>query len=50
VWVLWSDSGDPVTISVPDNLIEMYDKYGNSVESPGAEVAISSPVYMEITP
>jgi hypothetical protein len=39
VWVLWSENGEPVL-----------DKYGNPIEIPGAEIEISSPVYMEFTP
>jgi hypothetical protein len=50
IWVLWSPDGSSHPLSIPDQVVAVYDKYGNPIDASSGQLAVSSPVYVEITP
>jgi hypothetical protein len=50
IWVLWSPSEQPQQISLSEDVLAIYDKYGDPIEFQSGEVSVSSPIYVELTP
>jgi len=50
VWVLWAGDDVPHTITLPDNLMHIYDKYGVEISPTNGTITIQSPVYIELSP
>jgi hypothetical protein len=50
VWVLWAVDDVPHTITLPDNLMHIYDKYGVEISPTNGTLTIQSPVYIELSP
>ena len=50
IWVLWSPDEQPRLVPLNQDVLAIYDKYGNSIEFQAGEVSVSSPIYIEIAP
>lgn len=50
IWVLWSEDEQTRPIPLPQGVINIYDKYGNSILPSTSELPIDSPVYVEFGP
>jgi len=50
VWVLWATDQAPHTITLPNNVSRVLDKYGNPITITGGQLTIQSPVYIEFLP
>ncbi len=50
IWVLWSDNGKPVAISLPEGSTQALDKYGQPLTADQqGMLPVSSPIYIELT-
>jgi hypothetical protein len=49
-WVLWSSDELPQTIVLPQHILSVYDKLGQTIAIDGAELTISSPIYIDVKP
>ena len=50
IWVLWAPDQIDHTITLPDNVIQIYDKYGNVLTPTENQITVDSPIYIEIIP
>ncbi len=50
VWVLWAPDDQPHSISLPDDVERVYDKYGHDVTPVGNEIVVQHPIYVEMAP
>ena len=50
IWVLWSPDEQPQLVPLNQDVLAIYDKYGNTVEVQSGEVSVSSPIYIEVAP
>ena len=46
-WVVWSKDETPQEVTVPSNLLSVYDKYGQEIDLPET---IASPLYFDMKP
>jgi len=50
VWVLWAPDEQPHSISLPNDVERIQDKYGHDVTPAGNEVVVQHPIYVELAP
>jgi hypothetical protein len=50
IWIMWAPDEISHTIALPSGANKVYDKYGNDVTPPDSQIAVSSPVYVELAP
>jgi hypothetical protein len=50
IWVMWAPDEVPHTITLPPGANKVYDKYGNDITPPDSQIAVSSPIYVELAP
>jgi hypothetical protein len=50
IWVMWAPDEVPHTITLPSGANKVYDKYGNDITPLDSQIAVSSPIYVELTP
>lgn len=49
LWILWSKDGLDHTITLPNDFVQAYDKYGNVLPTSGGELTVGwSPVYVQL--
>jgi hypothetical protein len=50
IWVLWAPDRVNYLITLPDGVIQVYDKYGVVISPKSGQITVNSPVYVEIKP
>jgi hypothetical protein len=50
VWVVWAPDELPHTMTLPTNVLQVLDKYGNLVQPANGQLSVKSPVYIELNP
>ncbi|MDQ6964377.1 MAG: hypothetical protein Q9M13_05595, partial [Mariprofundales bacterium] len=50
IWVLWAPDEHPHTITLPADIVRVYDKYGNDITPSENNLTVNSPVYVELNP
>jgi hypothetical protein len=50
IWVMWAPDEVPHTITLPSGANKVYDKYGTDMTPLDSQIAVSSPIYVELTP
>ncbi|MEW5870919.1 MAG: hypothetical protein AB1894_16720 [Chloroflexota bacterium] len=50
IWVMWAPDQIDHTITLPANVLVVYDKYGNPVIPSAGQITVNSPVYVEMWP
>ena len=50
IWVIWASDEQPSTITLPVETTKVFDKYGDDITPTNGQIAINSPVYVELTP
>jgi hypothetical protein len=50
IWVLWAPDEVDHTISLPADVTQVLDKYGNDRTPSGGTLTVSSPIYVELRP
>lgn len=51
IWVLWASDLQEHEISLPENVLQIYNKYGTLIEIPqDGTIAVDSPIYIELSP
>ena len=50
IWVLWSPKWTDHTITLPGNVLQIFDKYGSSLTPVDGQLTVNSPVYIELNP
>ena len=50
IWVAWSADFLEHTITLSDQVLNIYDKYGNPITPTNNQITIISPVFIEFTP
>jgi hypothetical protein len=50
IWVMWASDEQPSSITLPDETTKVFDKYGDDITPANGQIAINSPVYVELTP
>jgi hypothetical protein len=48
VWVLWAADEKMHTIELPNNTLNVYDKYGNPIIPEDRKISVLSPIYVEL--
>ena len=48
VWVLWAADENVHTIELPNNTLNVYDKYGNPIIPKDRKISVLSPIYVEL--
>jgi len=49
IWVLWAPEEFPQRIPLPNNVLNVFDKYGNPIIPKDNHITVKSPIYIEIT-
>jgi hypothetical protein len=50
IWVLWSPDEIDAQIQLPENVLSVFDKFGNDITPDGADITVSNPIYLELHP
>ena len=50
IWILWSPNRTNQNITLPGNVLQIYDKYGNPLIPANGQLTVNSPVYIELMP
>jgi hypothetical protein len=50
IWVMWAPDEKSHTIALPSGANKVYDKYGNDITPSDSQIAVGSPVYVELAP
>jgi hypothetical protein len=50
IWVVWSPDEVETQIQLPENLLVVFNKYGEDITPPGKDITVSSPIYLELIP
>jgi len=50
IWVMWASDEQPSSITLPGEMIKVFNKYGNDITPTNGQITIKSPVYVELTP
>ncbi|RPI31925.1 MAG: hypothetical protein EHM70_10270 [Chloroflexota bacterium] len=50
IWVLWSPTPDAFTITLPENMLRIYDKFGSEIIPESDQLPVKSPIYLEFAP
>lgn len=47
IWVMWSPDENPHSVSLPNSVLYVFDKFGNEITLTDNEIIVDSPVYIE---
>ena len=50
IWVLWSPDEIDAQIRLPENVISVFDKFGNDITPDGVDISVNNPIYIELRP
>jgi hypothetical protein len=50
IWVVWSPDEVETQIQLPENLLVVFNKYGEDITPPGKDITVSCPIYLELIP